>query len=568
VPGLALAVQGGGQLRAAGRWGPERADLTVTLTALPAALAERFVPNLQPQGTVSGEVRVTGPVGRPDIKATLQGSGLRSGANWALGLPPLTLRAEASMAGEAAQLRAEIDAGPAGRLTATARLPGGFGPQAPLAAALEGNLALAPLAGPFLAAGADRVSGRIAVALRAEGTVGTPQLGGRATLSGGGYRNTEYGVRIDNLAGTVVGDGTRLVIQQLQGRTPGGGSITLSGSLDAGAPGLPADITLTARNARPVTSDLVTATIGADLRLTGPLLGGGSLAGEVRVQQAEIRVPERLPASVPTLTNVRQIGRQPGGAAAPPPPPPPPPAAVTPAAPPINLAVRVLAPRAVFIRGRGIDVEMGGEVAIGGTTAAPVPQGQLTLRSGTLDVLARRLTFQRGTIGFVSGTLTPQLDLTATAQARQTTITVKVQGTPAAPEVTFTSTPELPQDEILARLLFDRATSNLSPFEIVQLASAIGQLTGIGGGTGALDRVRGALGLDRLGITSDTAGTGAAVEAGRYVAPGVFLGVRQGQSGQTGVGVQVEITPRLKLEGQTATGPAGDRLGLSYEFEY
>jgi translocation and assembly module TamB len=63
--------------------------------------------------------------------------------------------------------------------------------------------------------------------------------------------------------------------------------------------------------------------------------------------------------------------------------------------------------------------------------------------------------------------------------------------------------------------------------------------------------------------------TGPTVEAGRYVAPGVFLGVRQGtQGGQTGVGVQVEITPRLKLEGQTATGPAGDRLGLSYEFEY
>ena len=59
------------------------------------------------------------------------------------------------------------------------------------------------------------------------------------------------------------------------------------------------------------------------------------------------------------------------------------------------------------------------------------------------------------------------------------------------------------------------------------------------------------------------------VEAGRYVAPGVFLGVRQGtQGGQTGVGVQVEITPRLKLEGETATGPAGDRLGFSYELEY
>jgi translocation and assembly module TamB len=49
----------------------------------------------------------------------------------------------------------------------------------------------------------------------------------------------------------------------------------------------------------------------------------------------------------------------------------------------------------------------------------------------------------------------------------------------------------------------------------------------------------------------------------------VYLGVRQGiQGGQTGVGVEVELTPRLKLEGQTATGPGGDRLGLSYEFEY
>ncbi|MFC0386406.1 translocation/assembly module TamB domain-containing protein [Muricoccus vinaceus] len=65
------------------------------------------------------------------------------------------------------------------------------------------------------------------------------------------------------------------------------------------------------------------------------------------------------------------------------------------------------------------------------------------------------------------------------------------------------------------------------------------------------------------------AGSGPAAEAGRYVAPGVYLGIRQGvQGGQTGVGVEVELTPRLKLEGQTATGAAGDRLGLTYEFEY
>ena len=83
-----------------------------------------------------------------------------------------------------------------------------------------------------------------------------------------------------------------------------------------------------------------------------------------------------------------------------------------------------------------------------------------------------------------------------------------------------------------------------------------------------LDRLRTAAGLDRLGVTGDGR-SGAAVEAGRYVAPGVFVGVRQGTSGGApGVGVQVELTPRLRLEGQTQTGAAGDRLGITYEYEY
>ncbi len=575
-PGVAVAAARGGRVQATGRWGPERADLSATLTAFPLALADRFAPGLQPQGTLSGEIRATGPIARPEIRATLAGSGLRAGgtAAWAQGLPPLGLRAEATLTGldGAASARAELDAGPAGRLTATARLPQGFGAEATVAGALEGMLNLAPLAAPFLAAGADRVSGRVTLALRAEGPLAEPRLGGRATLAAGEYRNPVTGVRISDVAGVLAGDGTRLVVERLQGRTAGGGTIGIQGSLDLGAPGLPADLTLTARNARPVVSDLVTATLNADLRLAGPLLAaGGTLSGTVTVLGAEIRIAETLPSSVPTLTNVRTRGQPPPGAIPPQAPTPPPATGTqTPGGlPPIALAVTVSAPRSIYVRGRGLDAELGGEVRIGGTLAAPVPQGELTLRRGTLDVLARRLTFRRGTIDFAAGTLTPRLDLSAVAQSRGTTITISVQGSAAAPEVTFTSSPELPQDEVLARLLFDRPTSGLSPFEIAQIAEAIGQLTGLGGGgaSGTLDKVRGALGLDRLGVTTDPEGR-AAVEAGRYVAPGVFLGLRQGTQGQTGVGVQVEITPRLRLEGQTATGPAGDRLGLSYEFEW
>ena len=258
------------------------------------------------------------------------------------------------------------------------------------------------------------MTGRLALALRADGTVGTPRLGGRATLSGAEYRNAVYGVRVFDLNGTISGDGTRLVIDRIAGRTAGNGTIVLQGSLDAGAPGFPADLTLTARNARPVVSDLVTATLNTDIRVPGPVTGGGTVSGTVRIQQAEIRIPTTLPASVPTLANVRQTGRLPPGVipAAPPRPPAPP-------APPLDLAVTISAPQSIYVRGRGVDVELGGEVKVGGTAAAPVPTGTLNLRRGTLNLIGRQLTFQKGTIGFEPGSLMPSLDLSAQATLRQ-----------------------------------------------------------------------------------------------------------------------------------------------------
>ena len=111
----ALAIARGGRIEARGNWGPERADMTTTIAALPLALAERFAPDIKPQGTLSAEIRATGPVAKPEIRATLNGTGLGAGADWAQRPAALTLRAEGSLAGEAAQLRADLDAGPAGR---------------------------------------------------------------------------------------------------------------------------------------------------------------------------------------------------------------------------------------------------------------------------------------------------------------------------------------------------------------------------------------------------------------------------------------------------------------------
>ena len=135
--------------------------------------------------------------------------------------------------------------------------------------------------------------------------------------------------------------------------------------------------------------------------------------------------------------------------------------------------------------------------------------------------------------------------------------------------------PELPQDEVLARLLFGRSSTSLSPLEMVQIASAVASLTGVTSGIGdPLETVRKGLGLDRLSI----GGANPSLEAGRYVAPGVYVGAKQGVTGTgTQATVQIDILKGLKVEGTAGTGaPASGASGASstssvgviYQHEY
>ena len=548
--GGSLALQGrlvGGQLNA-------RAELSaVPLGPLSGGMVT---------GTASGQIIATGSSAAPDINATLRAENLR--ASQTPQLPPAQVNATARLQGQALRAEARITAGPAVQLDVTAQQPRGLSMAAPIEAALRGRLDLGSLARPFLAGGADRLSGRLALDLRATGTPAAPVLGGSATLTEGGYTNPIYGTRIEGLTARITAQGERLLVESLSGRTGGGGTISGQGWIEPLGAGLPAEFNLRADAARPISGELGDATVDAALTLRGPLLEGGSLSGRITIQRADLRIPENLAGSIPSLGRVRQVGPSPPGRPAPAPP------SVASAAPslPMALDLTITAPRAVFIRGRGLEAELGGEVVVKGTLDAPQTSGGLRLRRGSFDLAGRQLQFSRGVIGFDANNLSPTLDFLATARSRSHTINLAITGTLALPVLTVTSEPDLPQDEALARLLFDRETNRLSPFEIVTIAQAAAQLAGLPApGAGAVDRLRRGLGLDRLGVASDSAGR-AALEAGGYVAPGVYLGVRQGAGGTPGVNVQVELTPRLRLEGQTSTGPGGDRVGLTWELEY
>jgi translocation and assembly module TamB len=568
----ALALPRSGTLTAEGRWGPEQADLRASLTRLDLAGFAPFAPGLAPSGTLTGEARVTGPVAAPEVTANVRGTGLGSGL--APGLPRGELRLGLRrVASGLLTAEGQASIGPQNRLTFNARFPQGPAATAPFEGRLDGTLDAGALSAPFLAVGADRVAGRLTLALRASGTPAAPVLGGEARIANGSYRNGALGVALTEIAGTFRPQGGERLAADLAGRTPNNGRFALAGTIAPLAATIPVDLRLTATNAQPIASDLLRAVLDAELRLGGAVGTGLTLAGPVRVQRADITVPDRFGGGVRTLQPVREIGTPPGRAARPQPARQ---AASSPALP-IALDMTVDAPRAVFVRGRGLDAELGGRIAVGGSLAAPQIEGAFDLVRGELSLAGRRLAFERGRLAW-TGEVLPDLTLRATSQSGGYALVAEVSGPPTRPELVFTSTPELPPDEVLARLLFDRQLRELGPFEIAQIAAAIAGQTGvIGGGEGVLGRLRQGLGLDRLAVgggdTSSRDTTqergGPTLEAGRYVADGIYVGVRQGTDpGSTRAAVRVDLTRRLRLEAETGDREAGNRVGLSYEWEW
>jgi translocation and assembly module TamB len=235
------------------------------------------------------------------------------------------------------------------------------------------------------------------------------------------------------------------------------------------------------------------------------------------------------------------------------------------------------------VRGHGVDAEMGGTLKIGGDAAAPAISGGFDLRHGTFSLAGQPLNFTSGKVTFggtgLANKFDPTINFVAQSTANSMTATLTVSGYADAPKIELSSSPQLPQDEILGQLLFGESAKQLSPFQLAEVAQALASLGGVGGGD-PLAAVRNGLGLDRLSVGGTSGSTaGATVEAGKYVANGVYVGAKQGSSGGSQAQVQVDLTKHLKLESALGTGGTpvtgvtpnndpGSSIGLTYQLEY
>ncbi|QFR34998.1 hypothetical protein GBB76_02585 [Ancylobacter sp. TS-1] len=555
VDRLALAA-GGGSATISGSAGAAL-DLSADLRALPLALAGLAGSDPGLSGTLSGTARIRGTPQTPNGTYDLRIARLSSPDLAASGAGPFDITATGTLADGRAALRASVTGQHLQGFTVNGSVPVGAGD---LDLALRGAVNLA-IVNPLLATTGSRLTGTATVDATLRGTAAAPRAGGTVRVSGGRFDDAVNGVALDRIEALLTGTDRTVTISSFSARTTNGGSVTGRGNiaLDPAA-FYPGRIDLDLSNAALVNSDLMRLVAEGRLGLEGAFLNGPRLTGRLVLRALDINVPDRFPGGVQNL-NVRHVNASGKFKKLSP--------SVNRSAPAsrsgIALDLALSAPsNNVFVRGLGMEAQLGGELKLSGTTRAPVALGGFELRRGTFDFGGRRLTFSRGRVTF-TGTTVPELDFVAETTSTDITAQLLISGPASRPTVSFSSTPTLPQDEVIARLLFGRSAGSLNAGQALQLAQIAAQFSG---GAGVLENLRRSLGVDSLDIGANAEGTGGQIGVGRRINDNIYLGVRQGTTaGSSRVTVDVDVTKNIRLQG--ATGADGSaEVGIGAQWDY
>ena len=413
-----------------------------------------------------------------------------------------------------------------------------------------------------------RLQGRVEVDMGVGGSLEKWDLNGGVTLSDGRYENVELGVLLDCIQGRLSAEGRALKLIDLTATDGVSGTIALRGRAEVEPP-FQTEIALTMKQATLLRKETLTVTAGGSLDVKGNK-DRMDLTGEINLDRTEITIPKRFPPDV-TVIPVKIINdpaaassekaKSGGGATV------------------IQMDLEVNIPDKFFVRGRGLDAEFKGRLKVQGPADNPVVRGTLNVVRGTFQCLSRTFNIVSGQIAFDGATPpVPYLNINTRVNAGEITARVDISGPADAFKLKLSSQPPLPQDEIMAQILFGQSVAKLNTFQALQLAYSVNELAG-GYGPDVIGKTRDLLGLDRLGFSggeqegknnaddSDDS-NGPSITLGKYVTDRVYVGVEQDLTdAKQDVIVEVNITPNFTVESKAGT-KSGAGLGFNWNYDY
>ncbi|OWK31921.1 translocation/assembly module TamB domain-containing protein [Sphingomonas mucosissima] len=540
----------GGEGTIAGRFAPDGNAIDATLANMPLAVLDIGYPGLGLGGNASGKLsyasdRQAAPTGRVDMTVRgLTRSGLLASSD------PIDIGLAGVLTADRVGLRAVAAAGgkTIGRAQALLRLGEGD-----LATRLSraGLFAQLRYSGP-----ADTLwrlsrvelfalSGPVAIAADVRGTVLDPVIRGSVKTNGARIESATTGTVLRDVAAEGRFAGSRLAIERFAASAGREGKVAGTGWFDfAARGGIGLDLRLNADRAVMINRDDIAATVTGPLRFQSNGQGG-TISGTVRLNRSRYRLGQATAASAVPRITVREIN-QPDGSGD----------SVEAPQAPWQLDIKARATEQLLVTGLGLTSEWSADLTIGGSPENPAINGRADLIRGDYEFAGRQFELERGAIRFAGEVpANPALDIEANADTTGLRASIRVSGVALKPEITFASTPALPPDELLSRLLFGTSITNLSAPEALQLAAAVAALQDGSGGLNPINAVRRAAGLDRLRIlpADPQTGQGTSVAAGKYVSRRLYAEIVTDGQGYSATRVEFQVTRWLSLLSSIST---------------
>ena len=567
VEDFALMAEGG-TLRLDARRTDQEIDATARIEDLPLALTRLVLAEPTLSGALQAEARLAGPLDAPEGSLSLAMDGVEV---LDADLPTMAARFNAALAGGRLTMDGEFSGLSPTPVTLDASLPVALSLEpfaaevdrdAPVEASVNWVGQMAHVMPLIPAAAEHDLRGRGEIALSLAGTLNDPRPEGHIALTGARYEHLTMGTLLTDLEIRLEGDEDLLRLTRLEARDGGQGRIEGEGTVELAEDVPTIDFNIEARRATLLRRDELTARTRADIAISGPF-NDILVDGLITVERAEARMPEDMPPEIAHLDVVERAREEAAAELeeeaevdAP--------AVETGEAPAqIRLDISVDVPSRFFVRGAGLDSEWAGNLVILGTANEPRVYGRIEVVRGQIDVIGRNFRLDRGVVSFDgSADVDPEIDIRAVHSADELEVSVLVTGRASQPEIELASVPEMPEEEILSRLLFGRGAADLSPLEAAQLGAAVAQLAVGGTGEGVMGRLRTAIGLDVLRIGED------AVMAGVYLREDLFVGVERGLAEGTGaVRVELGITDNISVESDLGADGRSE-VGIQFKWDY
>ncbi|MBN8499693.1 MAG: translocation/assembly module TamB domain-containing protein [Sphingomonadales bacterium] len=565
---------GDGSMRLAGRYG-RGIRLESRLDRMDLALINAFVPGYGLGGKATGSLdfEQSSPTAFPRADARLSITDFSRTTAAAVSVP-VDVNFVGQLLADGGEGRAVIRH----RGTVIGRLNAVLKPLEPGAGSWVTRVMAAPLGGgiryngpaetlwSFVGQPDQELSGSIAIGADFTGRLRQPQLTGVVRSEGLVYENATYGTRLTKMAvnGRFVGDALQVEQFSAQagpGRISGTGTVSLSQ-----ANGYPLDMVFDLDNAQLAQSDTISSQATGQVRLQKRSGENALLSGTLLLPETHYELVRQSASDVPELSGVRFkpprgrlriTGNEPA-------------MAQSGLLDGLRLDLRVSAPNRLFVTGMGLDSEWSADLRVGGTNTVPLVSGDIELVRGEIGFAGRQFKLQEGRLLFTgAGFSDSQIVLSAVEEIDDIEVRVAASGNAFNPQITFTSTPQLPQDEVLSRILFGNSVGQLSPLQALQLAASLNSLRATGGGLNPLGKLRAATGISRLRILSadEKTGRGTAIAAGRYITNDIFLEVVTDARGFTATQIEVSLTPTLSILSQ-AGGAGITSFSVRYRKRY